>query len=92
MDAATITAIAALGSAAVAGAAAIYGNRVSSRTQREGGVITGYHALTDQLQEERKEIRAEARTELAELRALLAAERAESARLRLLVSQLGGSP
>jgi hypothetical protein len=76
----------------VAGAAAIYGNRVSGRTQREGGIITGYNALTDQLQEERKEIRAEARTELAALRAELAAERAESARLRLIITQLGGSP
>ena len=49
--------------------------------------MTGYNSLTDQLQEERKELRAD----LATVRAELAAERLESARLRLLVLQLGGS-
>ncbi|MCX5114585.1 hypothetical protein OOK13_40205 [Streptomyces sp. NBC_00378] len=50
--------------------------------------MTGFNSLTDQLQEERKEMRSE----LATLRADLSAERAESARLRLLVTQLGGAP
>ncbi|MDX3353882.1 hypothetical protein PV703_11290 [Streptomyces sp. ME01-24h] len=50
--------------------------------------MNGFNSLTDQLQEERKEWKAEAAT----LRADLAAERAETARLRLLVTQLGGQP
>ncbi|MFF1916711.1 hypothetical protein ACFVYE_35130 [Streptomyces sp. NPDC058239] len=44
--------------------------------------------MTDQLQEERKELRSEPAT----LRSDLAAEKAETARLRLLVTQLGGTP
>jgi cell division protein FtsB len=88
MDAAMVTAIAALIGGPVAGAAAVYGSRVAGRAQREGGVIGGYNSLTDQLQEERKELRAE----VAMLRSDLSAERAESARLRLLVTQLGGQP
>ena len=88
MDAATVTAIGVLGSALVAGLAAMYGSRIAGRTQREGGVIGGYNSLTDQLQEERKELRAD----LATVRAELAAERLETARLRLLLQQLGGAP
>lgn len=88
MDAAMVTAIAALIGSPLAAAAAIYGTRGSNRAQREGAALTGYHTLTDQLQEERGELR----TELATMRAELAAERAENARLRLLVQQLGGSP
>jgi hypothetical protein len=88
MDAATVTAISVLGSALVAGLAAMYGSRIAGRTQREGGVIGGYNSLTDQLQEER----ADFRKELATVRAELAAERLETARLRLLVTQLGGAP
>ncbi|MGW8679680.1 hypothetical protein ACWGNN_01185 [Streptomyces sp. NPDC055817] len=88
MDAAMVTAIAALVGAPIAGAAAVYGSRAAGRTQREGGVIGGYNSLTDQLQEERKELRAD----VAALRMELAAEKAESARLKLLVVQLGGSP
>ncbi|MFD4949716.1 hypothetical protein ACFWNT_46395, partial [Streptomyces sp. NPDC058409] len=49
---------------------------------------TGFSSLTDQLQEERKELRSEPAT----LRSDLAAEKAETARLRLLVTQLGGTP
>ncbi|WP_272932967.1 hypothetical protein [Streptomyces sp. M2CJ-2] len=44
--------------------------------------------MTDQLQEERQELR----TELAAVRAELAAEKAECARLRQLVQTLGGQP
>lgn len=88
MDAATVTAIGVLGSALVAGLAAMYGSRIAGRAQREGGVIGGYNSLTDQLQEERKELRAD----LTALRLELATEKAETARLKLLVMQLGGTP
>jgi hypothetical protein len=88
MDAAMVTAIAALIGAPVAGAAAVYGSRAAGRAQREGGVIGGYNSLTDQLQEERKELRAD----VAALRLELATEKAETARLKLLVQSLGGQP
>lgn len=88
MDAATVTAIGVLGSALVAGMAAMYGSRIAGRAQREGTAVNGFNSLTDQLQEERKELR----TELATVRAELATERLESARLRLMVQQLGGQP
>jgi len=87
MDAAMVTAVAALLGSPLAAAAAIYGTRGANRTAREGGALTGYNSLTDQLQEERRELRAD----LATVRAELAAERLETARLRLLVLQLGGS-
>lgn len=88
MDAAMVTAVAALIGAPVAGLAAVYGSRVSGRAQREGRILTGYDSLTDQLQEERRDLRAE----VAALRADLAVEKAENARLRLVVQQLGGTP
>ncbi|MFB7162345.1 hypothetical protein [Streptomyces sp. NPDC056242] len=88
MDAATVTALGVLGSAAVAGVAAMYGSRIAGRTTREGGIIGGYNSLTDQLQEERKELRAD----VAALRLELATEKAETTRLKLLVTQLGGQP
>ncbi|MGW8326463.1 hypothetical protein ACWGLE_01005 [Streptomyces sp. NPDC055897] len=88
MDAAMVTAIAALIAGPVAAAAAMYGTRGASRAAREGSALTGYDSLTDQLQEERQEARAE----LATVRAELAAERAEVARLKALVMQLGGTP
>jgi nucleoside-diphosphate-sugar epimerase len=88
MDAATVTAIGVLGSALVAGLAAMYGSRIAGRAQREGNAVNGFNSLTDQLQEERKELRAD----LATVRAELAAERLETARLRLLLQQLGGTP
>ncbi|MEE4493591.1 MULTISPECIES: hypothetical protein [unclassified Streptomyces] len=81
MDAATVTALGALLASLVTGAAAAYGSRGATRAAREGGALTGYNSLTDQLQEERTELRAE-----------LAAEKLETARLRLLVTQLGGTP
>ena len=88
MDAALVTAIGALIAGPVAAAAAMYGNRGANRAAREASAVTGYNSLTDQLQEERTELRSD----LAATRAELAAEKLESARLRLLVTQLGGSP
>lgn len=88
MDAALVTAIGALIAGPVAAAAAMYGNRGANRAAREASAVTGYNSLTDQLQEER----AELRSDLASARAELAAEKLESARLRLMVQQLGGSP
>lgn len=88
MDAAMVTAIAALIGGPVAAAAAMYGTRGANRAAREGSAVTGFSSLTNELQEERKELR----TELATVRAELAAEKAETARLRLLVQQLGGTP
>ncbi len=88
MDAALVTAIGALIAGPVAAAAAMYGNRGANRAAREASAVTGYNSLTDQLQEER----AELRSDLAATRAELAAEKLESARLRMLVTQLGGMP
>jgi hypothetical protein len=88
MDAALATALGVIGSAAVAGAAAMYGSKVAGRAQREGNAVNGFNSLTDQLQEERKELRAD----VAALRLELATEKAETARLRLMVQQLGGVP
>ncbi len=88
MDAALVTAIGALIAGPVAAAAAMYGNRGANRAAREASAVTGYNSLTDQLQEER----AELRSDLAATRAELAAEKLESARLRMLVTQLGGTP
>jgi hypothetical protein len=88
MDAALITAIGAILTAPVAAAAAIYGTRGANRAAREGGALTGYSTLTDQLQEERDDMRAQ----LTQLRTDLAAERAENARLRLIITRMGGTP
>lgn len=87
MDAAMVTAIAALIGGPVAAVAAMYGTRGATRSAREGNAVNGFNSLTDQLQEERKELRAD----LATVRAELAAEKMETARLRLLVQQLGGT-
>lgn len=83
-----LTALGALLASPVAAVAAIIGTRGANKASREGGVITGYDSLTNQLQEERQEMRSD----VATLRAELAAERADNARLRLLVTQLGGTP
>lgn len=88
MDAAMITAIAALIGGPVAAAAAMYGTRGASRAAQEGNAVTGFSSLTNELQEERKELRDEVRA----LRTELAAEKLETARLRLMVQQLGGTP
>lgn len=88
MDAAMLTAIGALLASPLAAAAAVYGSRGATRASREGGVITGYDSLTARLTAERDKAEAdqaaaEARTATLEL---------EIARLRLLVTQLGGTP
>lgn len=88
MDAAMVTAIAALLGAPLVAAAAIYGHRGANRAAREGSAVTGFNSLTDQLQEER----AEMRKDLATVRAELAAEKLENARLRLLLTERGGTP
>jgi hypothetical protein len=88
MDAGMLTAVGAILAAVLTAAAALYGHRGANRATREGGALSGFNNLTDQLQEERKEMR----TEIATLRGELIVERTESARLRLLVTQLGGRP
>ena len=102
MDAALVTAMAALVAAPLTAAAAVYGARGSARAQREGGVITGFSNLTDQIQEERADLRqqvADLRVQVNSLTSDLTMERlatataeAEAARLRLIVAQLGGTP
>lgn len=88
MDAAMVTAIAALIGGPVAALGVMYGSRGATRAAREGNAVTGFSSLTNELQEER----AELKKEVATLRAELAAERLETARLRLQVQQLGGTP
>lgn len=88
MDAAMVTAIAALLGAPVAAAAAVYGTRGASRAAREGHVITGYDSLTAKLVGERD--KAERDQAAAEAKA--AALELEVARLKLLVTRLGGTP
>lgn len=92
MDAAMVTAIAALVGAPVAGLAAVYGTRGANRAAREGGVIGGYDNLTAKLVAERDkaeadEAKAEARATAAELEAREL--KIEIARLRLLLTQHG---
>ncbi|OPC79927.1 hypothetical protein B4N89_02290 [Embleya scabrispora] len=94
MDAAMVTAIAALVGAPLAAAAAMYGSRQSGRAQREGGVIGGYNSLTDQLQEERGDLRQQVqdlRRELAAERSAKAALEAECSLLRAQLAALGGA-
>ncbi|MEU9323171.1 hypothetical protein AB0D91_05065 [Streptomyces canus] len=88
MDAAMVTAIAALIGGPVAAAGVMYGSRGATRAAREGNAVTGFSSLTNELQEERAELKKENST----LRAELATERLESARLRLMVERLGGTP
>lgn len=88
MDAAMITAVAALVGSLLAGGGALYGHRGANRAAREGTALTGYDNLTQRLAAERD--KAEADQAKAELRA--EALELEVARLRLLVTQLGGTP
>ncbi|MGW1949059.1 hypothetical protein ACWCRC_32650 [Streptomyces sp. NPDC001940] len=88
MDAAMVTAIAALVGAPIAGAAAVYGSRAAGRAQREGGVIGGYDNLTQRLVSERDKAEADQAKAEAQVQTL----ELEVARLRLLVTQLGGNP
>jgi uncharacterized protein YceH (UPF0502 family) len=83
-----VTAIAALVAGPVAALAAMYGSRGANRAARETSAVTGYDSLTQRLVSERDkaeadQAKAEARVEVLEL---------EVARLRLLVTQLGGTP
>jgi hypothetical protein len=83
-----VTAIGALIAGPVAAVAAMYGNRGANRAAREASAVTGYDSLTQRLVTERDkaevdQAKAEARVEVLEL---------EVARLRLLVTQLGGTP
>jgi uncharacterized protein YceH (UPF0502 family) len=66
----------------------MYGQRGANRAAREASAVTGYDSLTQRLVAERDkaesdQAKAEARVEVLEL---------EVARLRLLVTQLGGQP
>jgi len=88
VDAAMLTALGALLASPVAAAAAIYGSRGATRASREGGVITGYDSLTARLTAERDK----AETDQATAEARAATLELEIARLRLLVTQLGGTP
>ncbi|MEV3857715.1 hypothetical protein AB0J38_25745 [Streptomyces sp. NPDC050095] len=95
MDAAMVTAVAALIAGPVAAAAAMYGTRGANRAAREGTALSGYDSLAQRLVAERDkaeldEKTAEARAVTAE--AKVAGLEAEIARLRLLVTQLGGTP
>lgn len=95
MDAAMVTAIAALIAAPAAAAAAMYGQRGANRTAREGTALTGYDSLTARLVAERDkaemdEKAADARASAAE--AKVHALEAEITRLQNLVTQLGGQP
>ncbi|WP_406444615.1 hypothetical protein OHB14_36890 [Streptomyces sp. NBC_01613] len=92
MDAAMVTAIAALVGAPVAGLAAVYGTRGANRAAREGGVIGGYDSLTAKLVAERDkaesdEAKMEQRAITAETKA--AALELEVARLKLVLTQHG---
>lgn len=61
---------------------------VAAIGKRGENAITGYTSLTDQLQEERDALRVQ----LAEVHAQRAADQAEIARLRGIVTHLGGDP
>jgi hypothetical protein len=88
MDSAMVGAVSALMAGLVTAAAAMYGSRGANRAAQEGSAVNGFSSLTNELQEERKELR----TELASMRAQLDVKELEIARLRLLVQQLGGTP
>jgi hypothetical protein len=88
VDAAMVTAIGALIVGPVAAAAAMYGSRGANRAAREASAVTGYDSLTQRLVAERDkaetdQAKAEQRVDVLEL---------EVERLRLLVTQLGGTP
>ncbi|MGW6747653.1 hypothetical protein [Streptomyces sp. NPDC055006] len=95
MDAAMVTAVAALIGGPVAAAAAMYGTRGASRAAREGTALTGYDSLTQRLVAERDKAELDEKTQearAAAAEAKVAGLETEIARLRLLVTQLGGIP
>ncbi|TXS35705.1 hypothetical protein [Streptomyces sp. OR43] len=88
MDAAMAAALSAVLAALVTAAAAAYGSRGAARATREGGVITGYDSLTERLVKERDKAELDQSTAEAKVAAL----ELEVSRLRMLVTQLGGTP
>lgn len=95
MDAAMVTAVAALIGGPVAAAAAMYGTRGASRAAREGNALSGYDSLTQRLIDERNKAELDEKTmeaRAAAAEAKVAGLETEIARLRLLVTQLGGTP
>lgn len=102
MDAAMVTAIGALTAGPLAAAAAMYGNRGATRAAREASAVTGYDSLTQRLVAERDKAEADqakaeadqakAKADQAKAEARADVLELENARLRLLVTQLGGTP
>lgn len=88
MDATTLGAV-------LAFAGVLSGSVVAYLGKRGENALTGYSSLTNDLQEERDRLDAkvtELHKEIAEHAALRAADQAEIARLRSLITQLGGQP
>lgn len=88
MDATTIGAWLAL-------AGVLSGSVVAYLGKRSENALTGYSSLTNDLQEERDRLDSkvtELHKELAEAASLRAADQAEMARLRGIITQLGGQP
>ncbi|MFG3154216.1 hypothetical protein ACGF7W_19480 [Streptomyces sp. NPDC048219] len=77
------------------GVGAVVSGLVAFLGKRGENALTGYSSLTNDLQEERDALKAE-RTDLnarlAELASLRAADQAEIARLRAIITNLGGQP
>jgi hypothetical protein len=95
VDAAMVTAIAAVVVGALSAVGVMYGSRGANRAARETSAVTGYDSLTKALVAERDkaemdEKAAEARASAAE--AKVSALESEINRLRGLVAQLGGTP
>ncbi|MFH9011244.1 hypothetical protein ACH4C6_07690 [Streptomyces sp. NPDC017943] len=84
------------------GLGAVVGAVVAYVGKRGENALTGYSSLTNDLQEERDNLKSELtavkaerdglNTRLAEQAALRAADQAEIARLRALIVHLGGEP
>ncbi|GHH87790.1 hypothetical protein [Streptomyces capitiformicae] len=95
MDAAMVTAIAALIGGPVAALGVMYGSRGANRAAQQTSAATMYDSLTQRLVAERDkaemdEKAAEARASAAE--AKVHALEAEVSRLQALVTRLGGAP
>ncbi|MEV6174869.1 hypothetical protein AB0L99_42525 [Streptomyces sp. NPDC051954] len=88
MDATTIGSVIAL-------VGVLSGSVVAYLGKRGENALTGYSSLTDNLQEERDRLDrkvTELHKELAEASSLRAADQAEIARLRGIITHLGGQP
>lgn len=95
MDAAMVTAIAAVVVGTLSAVGVMYGSRGANRAAREISAVTGYDSLSRLLVAERDkaemdEKAAEARASAAE--AKVSALESEINRLKSLVTQLGGTP